>query len=520
MDQERLLVVAMDSDLVRQVEAVAGGAEGLAPVITDAVSRRQALRAIGQEIPEPVGSSGRAQMVEVWLPGWVLEQIDGAVGATPALQDRSSVLAAAVQGHLQAIGGSRRAPSVDEAPLSSPSQRQASIPSAGAPSPSTSRASRPSVPRVIGTGDLDWASRAERSTRRLETLVNGGASGPLQASDLFPPADLRVSSLKATEVQVGLRSRVTSEFVDPAPIVERARRGGPVPVSAGSRWGERLSGLTNRVAPTLWATSLLVRLQETAGGQPIDYPEFVTAVMGEAWAIGEGLRIGETVGSSSRFAADARWRKLAMARRSPDPDADPEAVRAQRLAQAATGFIEYSLIAWRQAGRTRPGSARGPMHALGLADAWLDTSGVKVAVRPAAVPFLQALGAMGASCEYPHSLDAWTEYQRYLLDHERCTESHDMLALLRVLAQSTSRGDFYESAATLHMSSEEFARRRGRESKAYSTDANGSIGRLREWGLVSMDPGTFGWAAITQRGRDALEGLATFTPPDQLTPAE
>ena len=146
------------------------------------------------------------------------------------------------------------------------------------------------------------------------------------------------------------------------------------------------------------------------------------------------------------------------------------------------------------------------MALLGLADIWGDATEVWVSAAPDALPLLAELGELGTSCHYPHSEESWAAYSRFLSSGRGSSERDDLLAFLEILAGSDSRATFFESAASHAMKEQGIARRRGAASKGYSTDASGVIGRLREWGLVSFDAGSFGWSAITQRGRLELEG--------------
>ena len=521
MGTERLLAVAIESDLAEAL-ASEGRGPGEAAVLTDAVARLHALLAAGRDLPERVRPAGRLELVETWLPSWVIAQVDSSVGARPGLDDRADVVAAALAAHLSTSRGplSRLARTGPGAPGAAVDRR--GIGEARAAVFMDSKAPESSLRSEVRApgrpAPLTSAGRAERAQRRLELLVNAGEAMRFKASELFPPADLQsVKPLDPGEVVVGLANAERLELAD---------WGGP----RGQRelWtdeanrehqqsGLHLSGLTNRIAPTLWGTSRLAELQLDSGGQPIAYGDYIASLMPDAWRIGEGLEKADRVGWAVKFAPGARWPKLPRRRRETGDDVEME--RTAQIAQAVTSFIEYSLISWRPMTRSSAQPARGPMALLGLADIWDDAGEVWVSTTPDALPLLSQLGELGTSCLYPHSGDAWSAYSRFLAAGRGSFERDDLLAFLEILAGADSRATFFEAAAAHAINEQKIERRRGAASKGYSTDASGVIGRLREWGLVSLDAGSFGWSAITQRGCVELEGRGIVPPPGYQPPA-
>ena len=516
MKSERLLVVAVATPLVEALRR-AGREIGEAAVLTDATSRLQALLAAGREIPAHERADALPEVIEVRLPAWVMQQIDESVGARPGLGDRADVVTAALEAHL---GEDFARPS-----RSLESGGDAAVLGYGTDAPSRPAEVVADVRRVLSApsrGPLsppDAATREERALRRLEGLVNGRGPTLLPALDLLPPSDLEhAEPLPASRVAVGIDEEHRGAVAEMGARRMDVRLPQEEPRDSGRWWDAHLSGLTNRVAPTLWAASRLAEAQARGDGSSVLYQDFISDLMPKAWRIGQGLEHEERLQGPSKFAVSARWPKLPRSRARRDQAGDEEHVRTQRLAQAVTSFIEYSLAFWRPPSRTGGSPVRGPMAMLGLADIWAEGDEVRIAVSPSAIPLLVRLGEVGTSCDYPHSDEAWREYSYFVSQHARGSESLDMLHLLRLLAQSESRADFYESAATFSMTEQQIDRKRGMSSKGYSTDANGGISRLREWGLVDMNPGAFGWSAITQRGRDALEGLGTFVPPSDEPP--
>ncbi len=478
----RSLVVALPERVARRLAAAAPGAAATGAFVTDAVSRLQASLAVGEEIDVPRLGEG-AEMLDIRVPWWVADQLDQAIGQRPGFVDRSTTLAAAISAHLEALAA-MEPPGVVVALVAPPARP----PRAESSKSVSQRAARPSA---------SWVVRAERAVRRLDNLIGSRHGDRMEVEELFPPHSARPVELEAAEVVVGLVDDAVRE-------VSFARARG---AQEGVR--VRLSGLTNRIAPTLWATAQLAVMQADVGGREVRYHDFLRRVMPRAWEIGEGLNAA--YGSSSRrgFLPSARWPKVLE--RGTRDYADAEEARAGRrlgFAQAATGFIEYSLIGWPRSSRG-DGRPVGPMAALGLASIWDESGGLWVAVNPAAVPLLLELGELGTSCKYPHSSDAWRAYEGFVKQHARCDEATDILIVLEMLASSQSRAAFYESASTFKMTERQLDRLRTRTSqnastKGYSTAANGYIGRLREWGLVRMEEGVFGEKALTPSGREAL----------------
>ena len=521
MGTERLLAVAIDSDLAEAL-AAEGRGPGEAAVLIDAVARLHAVLAAGRDLPRRGGRpAGRLELVEVWLPSWVMAQVDSSVGARPGLDDRADVVAAALAAHLSTSRG----------PLSSPGSPDRGGSGAAPPGPELDRAPTDAVmvPSLGETGFspelrppgkpalLTSAARAERALRRLGSLVNAGGGLRLEPTDLFPPDDLDIAEpLDPGAVLIGSADARRLEVMAPADRVQEASAGLAAGDQAEHGPDTHLSGLTNRIAPSLWGTARLADLQLASGGRPVRYGDYIAALMPDAWRIGEGLEKSAQAGWALKYAPGARWPKLPRRRRGGGDDLEME--RIAQIAQAVTGFIEYSLISWRPSKRASTRPARGPMALLGLADIWDDAGEVRVSVTPDALPLLAELGELGASCRYPHSEESWAAYSRFLASGRGTFERDDLLAFLEILAGSDSRATFFESAASHAMREQKIERRRGAASKGYSTDASGVIGRLREWGLVSFDAGSFGWSAITQRGCLELERRGIFPPPSYRAP--
>ncbi len=489
----RLVLVGLAPALAERTVVAAGGPEQAAALATDALSRLHSLIANGVNMAvSRAGADGR--LIEVWLPGWVVGQMDSAIGSQSGLGDRSAVMSAALEAHLLALTGRTDDDSDQGGKLTGPGAGVGDVPAPTFWQDELTAASA-SVRRAEA---LSNAASAGRSIARLEGLLNTRADGPLmKAHEVFPPKEMQVGALDPALVLVGSRVSVGSDaFVEPAS-------------GDWNQFAAGLSGLTNRVAPTLWAASRLLEMQIDAGGIPIPLGEFLVGVMGDAWRIGEGLTAWEGEHESSGFAVAARWPKLPRARRAASRlrDADPEAEHRRRLAQATTSFIEYSLITAtvNLSGKVRE---RGPMAVLGLAAARLDSQGRPVVgVYSSAQRLLMKLGALGASCSYPHSDEAWRAYVAHLRDFAPPIEYSGMLRMLRLMDASTSRVNFYERVAEFQMQDPLTKRRKGSASKGHPTDANGFIGRLREWGLLVFEPGVFGPEALTERGRAFLAGL-------------
>lgn len=494
----RALVAVIPQTLHERLIALAPEGEVIAALVTDAIARLDAVLAVGGEV-DTAGTADDPVLLEVAVPWWAAEQLDRAIGVRPGLGDRSSTLSAALKAHLSALE-----PEAPAAQRSAPRDLGREMPAARRDlALRSSVADDTLIQRALSTSAIGpssrsgWAGRAERSLRRLQALVGGDADDRLDIKVLFPPDPIEVVGIEPGEVAVGL---APSSVVHPLDAL---------PAPAGRVPGVRLSGLTNRIAPTLWATSRLVRMQATNAGRPVRYHDFLLAVMPEAWSIGAGLSRAERNSARSPFSASARWPKVSrrLSTRASDEPFDDE--RVQKLAQAATSFIEYSLIAFPGASKGR-GRLTGPMAALGLAQIWSEGEDLWVAADPAAVSLLEQLHELGISCAYPHSYEAWQAYEAYLIAHARCDEAMDQLHLLDILETSTSRADFYEKASSFKLTPKQLERlseraREGKSTKGYSTEANGFIGRLREWGLVVMDQGAFGPGALTPGGRDALD---------------
>ena len=103
MGTERLLAVAIDSDLAEAL-AAEGRGPGEAAVLIDAVARLHAVLAAGRDLPRRGGRpAGRLELVEVWLPSWVMAQVDSSVGARPGLDDRAGYCHGGVSGELAQV---------------------------------------------------------------------------------------------------------------------------------------------------------------------------------------------------------------------------------------------------------------------------------------------------------------------------------------------------------------------------------------------------------------------------------
>ncbi len=278
MGTERLLAVAIESDLAEGL-ASEGREPGEAAVLTDAVARLHALLAAGRDLPERDRPAGRLELVETWLPSWVIAQVDSSVGARPGLNDRADVVAAALAVHLSMTRESPKAARKTEA-VGDGSERAKVITEQSRSGQSFSLDVGPLVdlPRQrSGTpAPLSSAGRAERAQRRLESLVNVGGASRLKAATLFPPADLQsVEPLAPETVLVGLANADRLELAGwGGPLGERTH-GIAGADRAGRQSDRHLSGLTNRIAPTLWGTSRLAELQMDSGGQPIAYGDYI-----------------------------------------------------------------------------------------------------------------------------------------------------------------------------------------------------------------------------------------------------
>jgi hypothetical protein len=484
----RLIVIALAPGVAHRVLAASrDDARRADQFVVDAVSRLLATVATGRAVEAAPGPMG-GDIVEVWLPDWVVNQVDQLIGTDRQFTDRSTVIGAALVSHLSGVGMASSSPSASPTapPAGSLAQREYARDPRRADRELRERSQqRPSSPSLT----------LDRSIARLGTLVNptpDAAAVDLRA--LLADAGADAPPVNPRSIMIGSSVNVGgTQVVTPQGPKHDAR-------------ASRMSGLTNRVAPTLWAASRLIELQLANAGEAVPFETFIASVMPEAWRIGEGLEKWEAGRAEGAFSVSARWPKTPRLRRSLErwtrEEAELEAQR--RVAQSAVSFIEYSLMTVSVNSRGLQGRSRGPLVALGLADAWLGPSGGIVAgVQPASVELLLELAHAGATCEYPHSEAAWTAYDRFLRSSAP-TEHKGMVRLLRQMSAATSRTDFYERVADYEFESMKITRRKGGASKGPSTDANGFIGRMREWGLLELSPGLSGVEAVTPRGRALL----------------
>lgn len=367
-----------------------------------------------------------------------------------------------------------------------------------------------------GREQVTLGQMRERAFERAATRVLGaGAAAEVDAAFLRPPPDLRDGSppLPPTAVPFGL---------PPAHRAGRAWEHDPREFRAPHR-DRPLSGLTNRIGPTLWASTQLVTLAGDEG--PVTPMRLLEVVLPEAWRIGAGLdaweeaeraRIQSRPGAKRRgvpFHFSARWPSLS----------GPET----REASSVVSFVNFSLGDWRGTGS----AVSGPLFTLGLAEL-LPTreKGEPLFVRPTVKAFELAaeLGRVDASCWYPYGDEAWSVVRECL----RTTPTGELgraAWALHLVGETRSTSEFQEAiGATFGIPSTGTGSR-------WASEASGHLARLRELGLVTIpgaydldlyrsidrprgrDAEAFGPTAITERGHELLATDGAH-PPGRSTP--
>lgn len=363
------------------------------------------------------------------------------------------------------------------------------------------RALRKGVP---GRERVTLGHMRERAFERAAARVLGpGADPGADVSFLRPPPDVRdgAEPQAPSSVLLGVPRgvRVASVWDDDAREFRAPRAPRP------------LSGLTNRIGPTLWASTRLVTLAGDEG--PVTPARLLEDVLPDAWRIGAGLDAWEEQqreliqsrpGSRRRgvpFHFSARWPSLS----------GPET----REASSVVGFVNFSLGEWRGVGKP----VVGPLFALGLAEV-LPTRSRKqeLFLRPTrkAHDLALALGQTDATCWYPYGDDAW-EVIRECLRTTPTLELDRAVKALRVVGDSGGTEDFQRGIATA------FAVAQTSTGSRKAAEAGGHLARLRELGLVTIpgaydldlyrplpdppprDAPAFGPDAITARGRELLD---------------
>ncbi len=272
-----------------------------------------------------------------------------------------------------------------------------------------------------------------------------------------------------------------------------------------------LGGLTNRIGPTLWASTRLVMLAGDEG--PVTPERLLEDVLPDAWRIGAGLDAWEEEqrqiiqskpGAKRRgvpFHFSARWPSLS----------GPET----REASSVVGFVTFSLGDWR--GHGKP--VFGPLFTLGLAQLLPTRSKnqpLYLRPTPKALRLAEDLGATGASCWYPYDDGAW-QVIRECLRTTPTLELDRVLMALRVVGESEGTADFQAGIARA------FKLPKASTGSRWASEAGGHLARLRELGLVTIpgaydlglyrllddrprrDAPAFGPDAITARGQALLD---------------
>jgi DNA-binding CsgD family transcriptional regulator len=351
----------------------------------------------------------------------------------------------------------------------------------------------------------------ERAFERAAARVLGSAA---EAEDgvafLRPPPDVRDGAAPRApdSVELGLPDgrRVARVWDDDARTFRPPHQTRP------------LSGLTNRIGPTLWAST---RLVDRAGDEGAVTPaRLLEDVLPDAWRIGAGLdaweedrrqMIQSRPGSRRRgipFHFSARWPSLSG--------------HETREASSVVGFVNFSLGEWRGVGR----EVVGPLFALGLVDLSPTRSKTQALyLRPTrkAVELALALGAAGATCWYPYGDDAWRVIRECLRD-TRTLELDRVVRALHAMAGSTGTEDWQRNITRA------FADEATGTGSRRASEAGGHLARMRELGLVTIpgaydldvyrslpdqpprDAPAFGADAITARGRELLDAEGTSTP--------
>jgi DNA-binding CsgD family transcriptional regulator len=346
----------------------------------------------------------------------------------------------------------------------------------------------------------------ERAFERAAGRVLGAGAEVDEAEAvafLRPPADVRdgaePQAPDAVRLGVPRGDRVGRVWEDDARPFRAPRKARP------------LSGLTNRIAPTLWASTRLVLLAGDEG--PVTPARLLASVVPDAWRIGAGLDAWEEEqrrliqsrpGAKRRgvpFHFSARWPSLS----------GPET----REASSVVGFVTFSLGDWRGTGS----AVSGPLFTLGLAELLPTRSKTQpLYLRPTrkAVDLAQELGMTDASCWYPYDDAAWRAI-RECLRSTPTLELDRLVRALRVVGESEGTADFQEGIARAFDLPETSTGSRR------ASEAGGHLARLRELGLVTIpgaydldlyrlldvqpriDAPAFGPDAITARGQALLD---------------
>ena len=334
-----------------------------------------------------------------------------------------------------------------------------------------------------GVGDPERAALGQLRDRSFaqaarRVLGAGAAIGEPEITLLRPPEDLRSGAIAPCapgDVRYGAppgRS-VGSAWSDDARPFRAPRRSRP------------LTGLTNRLGPTLWASTQLVLLAGDEGA--VTARRFLEAVVPEAWRIGTGLpaweerqraSIQSLPGNSRRgipFHFSARWPSL-----SGQPT---------REASSVVSFVTFSLGDWRGRGE----AVTGPLFSLGLVELLPTRSGsdeLYLRPTPKAAGLAERLGRAGASSLYPYSDDAWAAIRECLRDTHTAELARAVKAL-EIVRDSHSAQEFQAGIAMAF--EQEMRPRRGRRdpdgeapAAGVKSEASGQLARLRELGLVAI----------------------------------
>jgi len=336
----------------------------------------------------------------------------------------------------------------------------------------------------------------ERAFDRAKRRVLGaGPDADREVGFLRPPPDVRdgAEPEKPDRVMLGAPP---GEYVGRV-WEDDARRFRP------PRKVEPLSGYTNRIGPTLWASTRLVLL---AGDQGAVTPgELLETLLPDAWRIGAGLEAWEAEqraiiqgrpGSKRRgvpFHFSARWPSLSGAE--------------AKEASSVVSFVQFSIGEWRGSGSP----VLGPLFTLGLAEILPVPARSKkqpLYLRPTrkALGLAQALARAGASCWYPYSDEAWQVIRECL----RATPEMELDRVVRALQAvggSTTTKDFQQAIASTFEIKGTGSRRK--------TEASGHLARLRELGLVTI-PGAYDLDLYRPIEREARRGTPAFGP-DSVT---
>ncbi len=527
----RMLTAALPDPLVEMLRiAVRSTGASLGAVITDAVDAMAAVLATGGEVPAvPVGDSEDV-LLRVPLSMWAMDCLDGLIGSRPQFADRATVVRAALTLHLMGsegvlplltlgvglwgTSGGRRGQGDDRGPLANADvqsfQRVWGQDVGVVPAPRIGAG--PGAPGMYrARSDPEREARmTARALSRLEAFATSRPMGstPLDLAVLLAPVPADdVLAIAPEGVRIGLDHETArlADGMDGFAALSSERYQEP---------DRDVYGLTNRVTPTLWAASQLVKLQVAAGGHEVGYGDFMSYVMPHAWRIGIGLERwegdhGMEGGSQVRlYRSSARWPSR------PTDATDPDRAR-RREASTAYGFVEYALLTWTRAGRgsSRAGWARGPLAALGLVQARADADGaVWLSATGPAVRLLSELADAHTSCAYPHSGEAWHAYKSFLLDANP-DELNQMNWVLNAVAVSRSRDEIARQASSIGDTGDKVS------SKSL-THANGYVARLREWGLLQLARPKFGMKALTPLGLQEMGDAQASGPAMHRSPED